>query len=120
MIARKNRFTKHLFEKTFKKCRRIKIGDFLFLVSKGRQRTRVSVVVGKKISKKAVVRNRIRRQIYETIRPEIQYFSKPWNIIFLYKGTEIFQTAEEFQKAFQKLQKQLASQNSSFKKHGKK
>jgi ribonuclease P protein component len=39
---------------------------------------RASIVVSKKVSKSAVVRNRIRRRIYEIIRLERKAAGKPW------------------------------------------
>lgn len=39
-----------------------------FVANKRRESSRVSVVVSKKVAKSAVVRNRIRRRVYEIIR----------------------------------------------------
>jgi ribonuclease P protein component len=48
---------------------------------------RVAVVVSKKISKSAVVRNRIRRRIYEVVR--LQAIAKPYDLIFMVYGLEV-------------------------------
>lgn len=42
-----------------------------YLTGTGRKASRVAVVVSKKVAKSAVVRNRIRRRVFEVIRREI-------------------------------------------------
>jgi ribonuclease P protein component len=44
-----------------------------------RQDYRLAVVVSKKVSKSAVVRNRIRRRLYETVRTVKQSDPNPWH-----------------------------------------
>jgi ribonuclease P protein component len=47
-----------------------------------RQKTyRLAVVVSKKISKKAVVRNRIRRRIYEIVRQREAHINQPFDMV---------------------------------------
>jgi ribonuclease P protein component len=41
---------------------------------------RAAVVVSKKVSKSAVVRNRIRRRIYEVIRRQKKQTAQPWKV----------------------------------------
>ena len=49
-----------------------------------RQRTwRLAVVVSRKVSKSAVVRNRIRRRIYEIVRLQQDSISLPYDIVVL-------------------------------------
>ena len=50
---------------------------------------RVAVVVSKKVSKSAVVRNRIRRRVYEAFRQEAVVITKPYDIIFMVYGIEL-------------------------------
>jgi ribonuclease P protein component len=47
----------------------------------GRAHTRLVVVVGKKISKKAVVRNRIRRRLIEGFRSRFETVAPGWDIV---------------------------------------
>ncbi len=47
-----------------------------------RQAYRMAVVVSKKVSKSAVVRNSIRRRIYETVRLLEGGITKPYDIVF--------------------------------------
>ena len=43
---------------------------------------RVAVVVSRKVHKSAVVRNRIRRRIYEIIRGQAGAFDQPYDLVF--------------------------------------
>jgi ribonuclease P protein component len=45
-------------------------------------RYRVAVVVSRKVSKSAVVRNRIRRRIYEIIRNAASGITEPYDLVF--------------------------------------
>lgn len=48
----------------------------------GRRKTyRLAVVVSKKINKSAVVRNRIRRRLYEAVRMHEQELAQPYDIV---------------------------------------
>ncbi|MBC7581332.1 ribonuclease P protein component [Aeromicrobium sp.] len=47
-----------------------------------RQTFRVAVVVSKKVDKSAVVRNRIRRRLYEVIRLQTSQLHAPYDLIF--------------------------------------
>lgn len=54
-------------------------------LNRQRRTYRVAVVVSKKVSKSAVVRNRIRRRLYELVRHEEKNITKPYDIvIFVY------------------------------------
>lgn len=52
-----------------------------FVENTRRKDFRVSVVVSKKVSKSAVVRNRIRRRLYEAIRLESSAITQPYDIV---------------------------------------
>ena len=47
-----------------------------------RQTYRVAVVVSRKVHKSAVVRNRIRRRIYEAVRSQAARISEPCDMVF--------------------------------------
>ncbi len=105
MIAKISRFTTRLFNRVFRKSQKIHIDGFTFSVSpvwKG-WNPRFAVVVGKKVSKKAVVRNRLRRQIYEIFRENLVGKIVDKNIIFIYKGPEKFTDRQKLIIACQKL-----------------
>ncbi len=103
MIAKKNRFTTKLFDRLFRRSKKIRVGNFLFLVSETKGDAKFAVVVGKKTSKLAVERNRIRRQLYEIIRQELMSAKLNKNVIFLYKGAKILENPAEFKHACKKL-----------------
>lgn len=57
--------------------------------SNSRQPTyRAAVVVSRKVSKSAVVRNRIRRRVYELVRELSPQISKPVDMIFVVYSSE--------------------------------
>jgi len=109
MIAKIHRFTTNLFNRVFRKSKRIHINGFTFAVSpvwKGRN-PRFAVVVGKKVSKKAVERNRLRRQIYEIFRGNLVGKIVDKNVIFIYKGAVKFTDRQKLIKACQQLVQKL-------------
>ena len=50
---------------------------------------RVAVVVSRKVSKSAVVRNRIRRRIYEVVREHAGQLNAPLDLVFTVYGDDI-------------------------------
>jgi ribonuclease P protein component len=54
-----------------------------------RQHYRVAVVVSRKVSKSAVVRNRIRRRIYEIVREHAGQLAGPLDLVFTVYGEDI-------------------------------
>jgi len=46
------------------------------------EKYRVAVVVSRKVSKSAVVRNRIRRRVYEIVRKEATYIGAAYDLVF--------------------------------------
>lgn len=50
---------------------------------------RVAVVVSKKTAKKAAVRNRIRRRIFEVARTSWPDIDQPYDIVFIVKSPEL-------------------------------
>lgn len=53
-----------------------------YTVNPRRQTYRVAVVVSKKVDKSAVVRNRIRRRLYEVVRQKTGLIQGPYDLIF--------------------------------------
>lgn len=54
-----------------------------------RKHSRVAVVISKKVLKSAVGRNRARRRVYEIIRHELSYISKPTDVVLLLFSSEV-------------------------------
>lgn len=83
-LNKKNRLKKKKdFESVFKKGKAIR-GNFLFVryLKNGLQFPRFAFVVSSKVSKKAVVRNRIRRLLSEAARTKLKNI-QPRDIIML-------------------------------------
>lgn len=109
MIPIKSRFSTKLFDKCFRRARKINVGPFIFLITDTRNTaSHYSVVVGKKYSKHAVKRNRLRRQIYEIIRITFIPKFKGGNIICLYKGNKNEQNHADLKKYFFQLLRNLS------------
>lgn len=90
MISRKHRFHgSNSLRFVFNKGQTVRgQGLSLRFVQNNRQPTyRAAVVVSKKVSKSAVVRNRIRRRIYEVVRTLEP--AGPWDIVFLIYGDDL-------------------------------
>jgi len=85
MISKKHRFHGlNALNYAYKQGRPVR-GSALALkvaLNPRRRDYRVAVVVSKKVSKSAVVRNRIRRRVYETVRTQPVVIEKPLDLIF--------------------------------------
>ena len=60
-----------------------------YVLNDRRDTYRVAVVVSKKVSKSAVVRNRIRRRVFEVARLELTDLKQPYDIIFMIYDAEM-------------------------------
>lgn len=60
-----------------------------YALNNRRSTYRVAVVVSKKVSKSAVVRNRIRRRLYELIRQQDGVVDEPFDIVILVHSNEV-------------------------------
>ena len=83
MLAKKNRLTKDRdFDLVFKKGRTID-GKFVFfkLGKNDLQISRFGFIIGKKISKKAAVRNKIKRMLREIIKEKMEKIKPGFDII---------------------------------------
>lgn len=90
MIAKKFRLHKKSdFDELAKSSNKFYSNNFVlrFVQNNNEDLSCFAVVVSKKISLKAVVRNKIRRRVYEVIRLRMNNFKKGFNIIiFVKKG----------------------------------
>lgn len=50
---------------------------------------RAAVVVSRKVSKSAVVRNRIRRRVYEIVRKNADLIAEPYDLLFSVYGDDV-------------------------------
>lgn len=60
-----------------------------YILNQRRDSYRVAVVVSRKVSKSAVVRNRIRRRIYEAVRELEPRISSAYDLVFVVYGEDL-------------------------------
>jgi ribonuclease P protein component len=86
MIARSNRFHGHGSLRYLYTKGNTARGNQLtirYIINNRRKTWRLAVVVSKKVHKSAIVRNRIRRRLYEIIRLNQDRISKPFDIAII-------------------------------------
>lgn len=90
MIARKNRFHGH---NSVSRVRGKSVhlpGFKVFYAHNNKNRDyRMAVVVSKKTAKSAVVRNRIRRRLYEAVRVQKELDNQPYDVVFVVQNPSI-------------------------------
>lgn len=92
MIARSNRFHGHASLHFVYRHGRSVRGALIALKyapNRRRQVYRAAVVVSKKVNKSAVVRNRIRRRVYEQIRSLSPLLQEPYDLVFTVFSEEV-------------------------------
>lgn len=85
MLPKENRLKKQKdFERVYKQGRGFK-QDFLFLkiTANDLEITRFGLVVSRKISKKAVIRNRLKRRLREIIRLRLEKIKKGKDVVLI-------------------------------------
>ena len=65
--------------------------------------TRIGISIKKKVSNRAVVRNRIKRQIRAALRQILPYISRGWDIVIVVKPTAQQCNYDEFLQQLEKL-----------------
>jgi len=90
MLPFKNRLTKRKdFERVQKKGRFFSEGNVIIkILENGSDETRIGFIVGLKFSKKAVVRNQIKRQLRENFHKELQGIKKGLDIVISLRRRE--------------------------------
>jgi ribonuclease P protein component len=86
MIGRKNRFHgRGAIQRLQRGGKSVRFGALAlrYAPNAGRKTYRLAVVVSRKVSKSAVVRNRIRRRIYERVRILSSNFTTPYDLIIM-------------------------------------
>lgn len=81
------------------KAVRSRLATIKWVSNKHRRHSRIAVVVSKKVIKSAVSRNRIRRRIYEYIRPRIPDLSQTYDIVVIVTSSEFLTMAADELKA---------------------
>lgn len=84
MIARKNRFHGYgSLRYVYRNGQTVRgpLCALKFVANAKRKEYRLAVVVSKKVHKSAVVRNRIRRRLYEAVRQEAAAIKEPYDMV---------------------------------------
>jgi len=100
MISKAHRFTRRDFAFLRPKMKKFRSGDFLFFYHPLQVQSKLAAVVSKKVSKKAVLRNKWRRRVYDLIGPELLQSEIPLALVCLYKGAFIPENTQDLQKAW--------------------
>lgn len=85
MIGRANRFHgRGSITRLYANGKTVRTGSLALRYAQNPKRRdyRVAVVVSRKVSKSAVVRNRIRRRVYESVRILSSNFEQPYDLVF--------------------------------------
>lgn len=92
MIPKTNRFHGHGSLRYLYKngqTHRSRLFNLKLVKNTKRKNPRFVVVVSKKVSKKAVVRNRIRRRVYEYIQTQVPNFNDIYDMSFIVTSVEV-------------------------------
>ena len=111
MIPFKNRFHGHnSLTYTYRNGQtiRLKLFSIKFCANPRKRFSRVAVVVSKKVAKKAVQRNFLRRRLYSLIRPHIAQFQRNYDLIIIVHSAELGQI--KFAELEQKIITELKNQ----------
>jgi ribonuclease P protein component len=93
MIAAAHRFHGHAsLRYVYQNGRTVRCGHIglKYAPNSRRSRYRAAVVISKKVHKSAVIRNRIRRRVYEQLRLQLAESTAPYDLVFT-----VFQTGLE-------------------------
>jgi ribonuclease P protein component len=93
VIARKNRFHGHNSVSRVR-GKPVYLSGFKVFYSRNHKRKdyRMAVVVSKKTAKSAVVRNRIRRRLYEAVRVQGTLNNQPYDVVFAVQNPDLATT----------------------------
>jgi len=85
MLSKKNRLNKKRdFENVFRKGKSFKEDLLLLKITEGKtSQSRFGLIVSKKISKKATIRNKLKRRISELVGKEIKNLPKSMDIVIV-------------------------------------
>ena len=98
MLAQKFRFHGHgslRYVYRNGKTERTRTITLRYSLNPRRKQPRVAVIVAKKVLKRAVKRNRVRRRIYEIIREELPHIDRSYDIALTVFSAELLDTPHD-------------------------
>lgn len=100
MLDKENRLKKQKDFELVLKEKEAFLGKFLILkkTKNNLKQSRIGFVISKKVSKKAVVRNKIKRRIREIVRINLKRIKKGYDIIFFAKKSIVEKDYQEIEK----------------------
>lgn len=94
------------FQKVFENGKFFSIGSISLICAPNAQETsRIGFVVSKKVSKKAVDRNRIRRILREALRPMVTLLKPGMDAVIMYRGTDMHPEFDQMSRLLSQLLK---------------
>lgn len=97
MLPKENRLKKQKDFDSVLRSREIFFGKFLILkrIENNLKESRVAFIVSKKVSSKAIVRNKIKRRLREIVRGDLKKIKNGYDIVFFTKkGVEKMEYSE--------------------------
>ena len=101
MLPRENRLiSKRSFDETREKGKLLQSKSFglVFLQRDDREPSRFGFIVSTKISKKAVIRNKIKRSLREPVSADLLNINKGFDVVFLVKKKALITEKDEIRK----------------------
>ncbi len=83
MIKKKNRLKKKEFNLVFKEGLKKRTKFFLFVQKEKKNEKKISVSVSKKVEKKAVLRNKTKRLVFEILRQNFDKIPENINLVLI-------------------------------------
>ena len=105
MLSKQNRLDKHQYNQVFKEGKTLHSPFFMMKYIENPENKRFSVVVPKKVLKKAYQRNTLRRFIYNAIRFELENISAGDYIFVLKKINNEYTKEDVVKSIFEYIQK---------------
>ena len=113
MLKKQNRLTKKLFSQTKKnKLYEEEFFSFRFTYLKALATTKASCVVSKKIEKKAVNRNKIKRRVYSVLYDILKKHQSGFIVVVYPKKNFLNQNKQSFESVFNKKIEEILINNS--------
>jgi len=94
MLAKKYRFKNFNFQKLINQGQKAKNRYFLIYYLKNENQKKFAVLVKKDYSKKAVIRNKIKRRIFEILRNNLNKINNGYYLIIVFKECQFLKFTE--------------------------
>ncbi len=112
MLLKKNRVTKKDMEEMFKRGSSVFSANLnlRFLLNSTEKEPKIAFIVPKTVSKKAIIRNRLRRRGYQIIQEKLSSLPKKMKMVFIFgkNSSKIFtETGKKGRLSLKKLEEEI-------------